>query len=225
RLLPVVHHRSGAPPHPPRARDNGRQLDRRSQEAGHRPQHPAQQDAAVAGPRSPNGVIMNTVLTHRDHEVLIVTINRSEVRNAVDPPTAEALFRAFQEYDEDDRASVPVLTGAGGTFCARADLKAIAADVNPKPWKPEDARGPLEATRSTPPLAWPTSWLGSRSAASARTGCPPTSSGLSHTRMLSATSSGAAWRSRTPESTWPGQRRSFAGRVATGPSDLRRRRE
>src|SRR5437773_1314471 len=82
----------------------------------------------------------------------------------------------------------------------------------------------LEARRSTPPLAWPTSWLGSPSAASARTGCLPTSSGHSHTRMLSATSSGAAWRPRSPESTWPGQRRSFAGRVATGPSDLRRRR-
>src|SRR5437773_8226135 len=82
----------------------------------------------------------------------------------------------------------------------------------------------LEARRSTRPLAWPTSWLGSLSAASARTGCPPTSSGRSHTRMLSATNSGAAWRSRSPESTWPGQRRSFAGRVATGPSDLRRRR-
>ncbi len=99
---------------------------------------------------------MNTVLTHRDHEVLIVTINRPEVRNAVDPPTAEALFRAFQEYDEDDRASVAVLTGAGGTFCAGADLKAIAADVNPKPWLTEDARGPLGPTRlllSKPVLA------------------------------------------------------------------------
>src|SRR5439155_3403811 len=101
--------------HPPRGRDNGRQLDRRSQEAGHRPQHPAQQDAAVAGPRGPNGVSMNTVLTHRDQEGLIVTINRPEVRSAVDPPTAESLLRAFQEYDRDERASVEVMTCAGGT--------------------------------------------------------------------------------------------------------------
>src|SRR5437016_14498118 len=90
---------------------------------------------------------MNTVLTHRDQEVLIVTINRPEVRNAVDAPTAESLFRAFQEYDRDDRASVAVLTGAGGTFCAGADLKAIAADVSAKPWRTEDARGPLGPTR------------------------------------------------------------------------------
>ena len=99
---------------------------------------------------------MNTVLTHRDQEVLIVTINRPEVRNAVDPPTAEALFRAFQEYDEDDRASVAVLTGAGGTFCAGADLKALAADVSAKPWQTEDSRGPLGPTRlllSKPVLA------------------------------------------------------------------------
>ena len=86
---------------------------------------------------------MNTIVTDRDQEVLIVTINRLEVRNAVDPPTAESLLRAFQEYDADDRASVAVLTGAGGTFCAGADLKAIAADVNPKPWRTEEARGPL----------------------------------------------------------------------------------
>src|SRR2546426_10486350 len=99
---------------------------------------------------------MNTVLTNRDQEVLIVTINRPEVRNAVDPPTAELLFRAFQEYDEDDRASVAVLTGPGGTFCAGADLKAIAADVSAKPWRTEDARGPLGPTRlllSKPVLA------------------------------------------------------------------------
>ena len=99
---------------------------------------------------------MNTVLTHRDQEVLIVTINRPEVRNAVDPPTAESLFRAFQEYDRDDRASVAVLTGAGGTFCAGADLKALAADVSAKPWQSEDSRGPLGPTRlllSKPVLA------------------------------------------------------------------------
>jgi len=99
---------------------------------------------------------MNTILTDRDQEVLIVTINRPEVRNAVDPSTAESLFRAFQEYDRDDRASVAVLTGAGGTFCAGADLKALAADVSAKPWQSEDSRGPLGPTRlllSKPVLA------------------------------------------------------------------------
>src|SRR2546428_4404680 len=99
---------------------------------------------------------MNTVLTHRDQEVLIVSINRPEVRNVVAPPTAESLVRAFQEYDRDDRANVAVLTGTGGTFCAGADLKALAADVSAKPWQSEDSRGPLGPTRlllSKPVLA------------------------------------------------------------------------
>jgi len=49
-----------------------------------------------------------TVLVDRDQEVLIVTINRPEVRNAVDIPTSEVLLSVFQEYDEDDGASVAV---------------------------------------------------------------------------------------------------------------------
>jgi enoyl-CoA hydratase len=97
---------------------------------------------------------MSTVLVDRDREILVVTINRPEVRNAVDVPTAEALFRTFQEYDRDDGASVAVLTGAGGTFCAGADLKAIAAGERRK--LTEDAPAPLGPTRlllSKPVLA------------------------------------------------------------------------
>ena len=67
-----------------------------------------------------------TVHTHRDGPVLVVTIDRPEVRNAVDGPTAAALSEAFREFDTDDSASVAVLTGSHGTFCAGADLKAIA---------------------------------------------------------------------------------------------------
>ncbi|HWW54628.1 MAG TPA: crotonase/enoyl-CoA hydratase family protein, partial [Acidimicrobiales bacterium] len=59
--------------------------------------------------------------------VTIITINRPEVRNAVDGPTAASLIDAFREFDTDPEASVAVLTGAGGTFCAGADLKAVAA--------------------------------------------------------------------------------------------------
>jgi enoyl-CoA hydratase len=88
---------------------------------------------------------MSTVLVDRDREVLVVTINRPDVRNAVDVPTAEALFRTFQEYDRDDQASVAVLTGAGGTFCAGADLKAIAAGE--RRTLTEDAPAPLGPTR------------------------------------------------------------------------------
>ncbi len=61
-----------------------------------------------------------------DHgPVRVVTINRPEVRNAVDRPTAEALESAFAAFDADAGSSVAVLTGAGDTFCAGADLKAI----------------------------------------------------------------------------------------------------
>jgi enoyl-CoA hydratase len=97
---------------------------------------------------------MNTILTDRDQDVLIVTINRPEVRNAVDIPTAEALLGTFQEYEREDRARVAVLTGAGGTFCAGADLKAIAAGQRRR--LVEDGPGPLGPTRlllSKPVLA------------------------------------------------------------------------
>ena len=62
----------------------------------------------------------------RDGAVVTVTSDRSDRRNAVDGPTAEALFEAFERFEADPEASVAILTGAGGTFCAGADLKAIA---------------------------------------------------------------------------------------------------
>jgi enoyl-CoA hydratase len=60
-----------------------------------------------------------------DGPVAIVTIDRPERRNAVDGHTAGALLEAFTAFAADDALSVAVLTGAGGTFCAGADLKAI----------------------------------------------------------------------------------------------------
>jgi enoyl-CoA hydratase len=74
-----------------------------------------------------------TVLVERDGPVTIVSINRPERRNAVDGLTARKLFDVFRAFDADDDASVAVLTGVGGAFCAGADLKAVAAgDVNKK---------------------------------------------------------------------------------------------
>ena len=62
-----------------------------------------------------------------DHgAVRVVTIDRPEVRNAVDGPTAQVLYDIFVDFEADDVATVAVLTGAGGTFCAGADLKAIS---------------------------------------------------------------------------------------------------
>jgi enoyl-CoA hydratase len=57
--------------------------------------------------------------------VRTVTIDRPEVRNAVDPDTAEALRTAFREFDADEALWVAILTGAGGTFCAGFDLRAV----------------------------------------------------------------------------------------------------
>ena len=74
-----------------------------------------------------------TVLIARTNKVWIVTLNRSEVRNAVDGPTARALAQAFREFDADPDACVAILTGAGGQFCAGADLKAVAAGFDPNP--------------------------------------------------------------------------------------------
>jgi enoyl-CoA hydratase/carnithine racemase len=54
-----------------------------------------------------------------------VTIDRPEVRNAIDRETADALAAAFGDFDADDSLSVAVLTGAGGCFCAGADLRAV----------------------------------------------------------------------------------------------------
>jgi enoyl-CoA hydratase/carnithine racemase len=97
---------------------------------------------------------MNTILTDRDQDVLIVTINRPEVRNAIDIATSKVLLGAFEEYERDDRSSVAVLTGAAGTFCAGADLKAIAAGQRRR--LVEDGPAPLGPTRlllSKPVLA------------------------------------------------------------------------
>lgn len=67
-----------------------------------------------------------TVRVEHEGPVTIVTIDRPEVRNAVDGPTAALLADAFRAFDADAERSVAVLTGAGGTFCAGADLKAVA---------------------------------------------------------------------------------------------------
>lgn len=58
--------------------------------------------------------------------VRVVTIDRPEVRNAVDGPTAQLLYDVFVDFDGDDTVAVAVLTGSDGTFCAGADLKAIS---------------------------------------------------------------------------------------------------
>ena len=70
---------------------------------------------------------MSTVRFETDGPVAIVTIDRPHVRNAVDGPTAAELAAAFRRFDAEPALAAAVLTGAGGTFCAGADLKAVAA--------------------------------------------------------------------------------------------------
>ena len=77
--------------------------------------------------------------------IAVVTIDRPEVRNAVDLPTARALADAFRRFDGDEEALVAVLTGRGGYFCAGADLKAVAAGEQ-RDFSPE-ADGPMGPTR------------------------------------------------------------------------------
>ncbi len=66
------------------------------------------------------------VRVERVGAVTTVILDRPAVRNAVDRATAHALTRAFEAFESDAEARVAVLWGAGGTFCAGADLKAIA---------------------------------------------------------------------------------------------------
>ena len=77
--------------------------------------------------------------------ITTVTINRPEVRNAVDGPTAKLLSDAFREFDADPGQQVAVLTGASGTFCAGADLKAVADGRGNRVGRTGD--GPLGCTR------------------------------------------------------------------------------
>ena len=83
----------------------------------------------------------------KDGNVTTVILSRPERRNAVDRHTALALSRAFRDFDEDAGASVAVLWGDGGTFCAGADLKAIGSGEGANRLEP-DGDGPMGPTRA-----------------------------------------------------------------------------
>jgi enoyl-CoA hydratase len=88
---------------------------------------------------------MSTVRIDYDGAVTVVTIDRPDVRNAVDRATAEALADAFRAFAADAGRSVAVLTGAGGAFCAGADLKAISSGGGNR--AAPDGDGPMGPTR------------------------------------------------------------------------------
>ena len=89
---------------------------------------------------------VSTVSVLRVRRTLVVTIERPERRNAVDAPTARALYDAFKAFDADQDLDVAVLQGRGGAFCAGADLKAIG-DGAGNPVEREGDFGPMGCTR------------------------------------------------------------------------------
>lgn len=87
-----------------------------------------------------------SVSSEKNGPVTTITLNRPEVKNAVDGPTAAALAEAFRTFEADDSALVGVLHGANGTFCAGADLKAITDEARRNRLEP-DGDGPMGPTR------------------------------------------------------------------------------
>jgi len=91
---------------------------------------------------------MATVGITRDPPLLHVCIDRAGSRNAVDRPTAEALTAAFRAFEDDAELRVALLSGAGGNFCAGADLKALAEGTPERVNRIDpDGDGPMGPTR------------------------------------------------------------------------------
>src|ERR1700733_638372 len=100
------------------------------------------------------GDMSDPVRVERNGPVTTVILNRPEARNAVNGPTAAALFAAFQEFDRDDTASVAVLWGDNGTFCAGADLKAFGTpEANAVHRTGPGPMGPTRMVLSKPVIA------------------------------------------------------------------------
>jgi enoyl-CoA hydratase len=94
------------------------------------------------------------VRVERNGPVTTVILDAPEVRNAVDGPTAHALAEAFRAFDADEAARVAVLWGAGGTFCAGANLRAAGtADGNRVAPDGDGPMGPSRMLLSKPAIA------------------------------------------------------------------------
>ena len=88
---------------------------------------------------------MSAVKFETEDSLAIVTLNRPDVRNAIDRPTAEALAEAFRRFEREDALAVAILTGAGNCFCAGADLKAVSTSAGNR--LAAEGDGPLGCTR------------------------------------------------------------------------------
>src|SRR5437879_1010940 len=88
-------------------------------------------DTAAASPTATHADASEAVLAEQRENVLLITRNRPEVRNAVNAALAEGVALALDELDADDGLAVGVLTGAGGFFCAGMDLGAFVKGESP----------------------------------------------------------------------------------------------
>jgi enoyl-CoA hydratase len=91
-------------------------------------------------------------LVERRGHVLVVTMNRPEARNALSGEMMEILREAWDQVDREDGIRACVLTGAGGAFCAGADLKELGSGTDYFPWAGSDD-GPLRAPLAKPVIA------------------------------------------------------------------------
>ena len=92
------------------------------------------------------------ILVETTQPVTTITINRPQVKNALDNEAAHALAAALKAFEADPDARVAVLTGAGGAFCAGADLKELGSGTDYFPWAGSDD-GPLRAPLAKPVIA------------------------------------------------------------------------
>ena len=97
-------------------------------------------------------MISSKILVERDGPVTTIIINRPKSKNALDNEAARALADALQTFEADASARIAVLTGAGGAFCAGADLKELGSGVDYFPWAGSE-QGPLRAPLSKPVIA------------------------------------------------------------------------
>jgi enoyl-CoA hydratase len=89
---------------------------------------------------------MDKIRVEKRERITIVSIARPDVRNAVDGETARSLAEAFRAFDADPETDVAILYGEYGTFCAGADLKAIAQASGANPLH-ADGDGPMGPSR------------------------------------------------------------------------------
>ncbi len=90
---------------------------------------------------------MQDVMIETIERTRVVTINRPQVRNAVDRDAADRLHDAFVDFNADDGVDVAVLTGSNGAFCAGADLKGVSDGRGNRVVADIDVRGPMGPTR------------------------------------------------------------------------------